>query len=798
MFGLSLPRLMMALGLLIAFVFFASIAWRSYRNRDWADQIVERWFGGKGISKGLSWLSGISLGLSLIGVFLPSYLMGEWSGYWERVQPLMAFILLASVATWMIFYRIRVKDLNLKVLRLGLPLFTACLFVGTVMFTSRFGVSSMLEDFWYGAGVPVLTAQLFVAILGGIIFLRFDAQMQSKRGNVLICILIFTMTALLWAREPLQRSFLFIRPYPPDNKILPFADAALFDAASQFPLIGENFKIFNSHFFERPLYLVFMTYLHSFFGQDYEVLMAIQAAAFAILPVLIYLIARSLGAPAVGFAAAIVAMFRGINSIHASNLLDTAGPKMILTDFPTAIGVAVIILLVCRWWQKPDERNHYPLWIGGMIGATIMLRTNGLILFVFIPFLALFLFKGQWRQWVVSAILILSGVILITLPWEFRNMSLGADIYDPIKAKFYGVIQTRYGTPPQAPVTPPAVAPITDVRPSCGNVFCFTVNHLLHNVVMSVLILPTSPLMDDARYLIKERAPYWNPFWDGSLTGTAALILSFNLFFIATGIARAWKEKRLLGLLPLAIYLVYNLSNGLARTSGGRYVVPTDWIITLYYLFGVFHVITWFVNVVGTSWTVFSTESVVPPVNRKPFAMKSLNAVMTMLVIGTLLPLSENLHLPRYQNLDPLETLVENRSLIESAGFKVYDLDTFLQNPDARILIGRVLYPRNYRMNQGEFQNAFYPYHTLGFPRVAFTLIGPAGNLGIVLPASDVMDDIHHTSDVLVIGCKLVEYVDALVVIVLGEQNTIHVRQPASPLECPLQQPVCNNNSVCQ
>jgi len=797
-FGLSLPRLAMMFGLLVALVFFAALAWRAYRNHEWAEQIVERWFGGKGVSAGLNRLSRISCGLSLIGVFLPAYHVGTLSGYWERIQPLMMFILFASIATQAVFFVMQVKELNLKSLRLGLPLFGACLLVGMIMFTSGFGVASSLEDFWYGAGVPVLTAQLIVALLAGIIFLRFDSRMGSKRADVLICIFLFAMTALLWAHEPLQKSFLFTKPYAPDNKIFPFADAAMFDAASQFPLIGEKFWIFNGHFFERPLYLAFLTYLHSFFGQDYETVMMAQAVLFAILPVLIYSIGRSLGTRPVGFATALVATFRGLNAIHASNLLDTAGPKMILTDFPTAIGVALIILFVCEWWQKPNERRHYPLWIGGLIGATLMLRTNGLILFAFMPFIAWFIIARKWRQWIVSSVLILLGVVAITIPWEIRNVSLGVDIYAPIVMKFRGVLQQRYQTPPQDPVTQPVSAPANNINPNCNNVICFTINHLLHNIMMSVLVLPTSPMLDDVRYLIKERAPYWNPTWDGSLKGIADLMLILNLFFITTGIARAWQEKRLLGLIPLAIFLVYNLSNGLARTSGGRYVVPADWIITFYFLLGIFHIASWLANATGRSWEVFSIQRARQSLNQKPPAMKSLNAITTLLIVGALLPLSENLHLPRYQNNDPYETLLENRPLVESAGLQIYDLDAFLHNPDALILIGRALYPRTYHMNQGEFQDAFYPYQILGFPRVAFTLIGPDGNHGIILPASDIVRDIHHASDVLVIGCKTVEYVDALIVIVLGDEHTIYSRQPASALQCPLQQPVCDNNSACR
>jgi hypothetical protein len=94
------------------------------------------------------------------------------------------------------------------------------------------------------------------------------------------------------------------------------------------------------------------------FGQDYELLMAIQAGLFAIFPVLIYLIGKSLNARTIGIVSAMVAMLRGINAIAASNTIDMANPKMILTDFPTAIGVALLILMICEWQINPIKNIH--------------------------------------------------------------------------------------------------------------------------------------------------------------------------------------------------------------------------------------------------------------------------------------------------------------------------------------------------------------------------------------------------------------------------------------------------------
>lgn len=810
--GLSFSRLILALGLFAACIFFISITVRAYKNNVWAEQTLEKWFEGKGISQGLAWLSGISFGLGWIGCFLPMYRAGALSNYWVRIQPVMVFMLIAGLATLIVFFIVRIKDLDLAPLRLGVPLFVISLLVVGVMFYSRFGVFAV-EDFWYGAGVPILASQMIAVILGGVLFLHFGSASTSKREDVLISILIFVVTAFLWSRAPLQKSFLFTGPSLPNQVFYPFADAALFDSASQFALIGQKIFIFNSLFFERPLYLSFLIYLHSLFGQDFELLMAVQAGVFAILPVLVYLIGRSLDLRAAGLASALAIMLRGLNSISASNMLDTANPKMILTDFPTAIGVALIILLTCEWLKDPDKKRHYPVWIGGAIGFALMLRTNALILFAFIPLYAFFVLLKKWKAWVLSSFLILLGVISITLPWEIRNQSLGGQMYAPIVVKFRNVIQQRYSTPDSflphqqayASVTLRTTQVITSLQPvynsiqdapSCNTVLCFSTNHFLHNIITALLSLPTSPMLDDLRHLIRERAHYWQADWDGSLNNTARFFLTLNLFLVSTGIALAWKKKRLLGLVPLATFIAYNLSNGLARTSGGRYLVPADWILIFYYVLGILQIVTWCANTVGIQWHIFNAtpES---KTSGGAFPSNMLGAFTALLLFGSLLPLSETLHLPRYQNMDPAKALADNRALLEQANLKLNDLDTFLQNPDAKILVGRALYPRYYKANQGEFVGAFYPYQTLEFPRIAFRLIGPAGDYPVILPG-DIPEYFPHTSDMLVLGCNGAHYFDALVVIVLDDRGAIYTRAPKSELQCPLSQPVCDNNSNCQ
>jgi hypothetical protein len=85
----------------------------------------------------------------------------------------------------------------------------------------------------------------------------------------------------------------------------------------------------------------------------------------------------------------------------------------------------------------------------------------------------------------------------------------------------------------------------------------------------------------------------------------------------------------------------------------------------------------------------------------------------------------------------------------------------------------------------------------MGFPRIAFTVIGPNGVSSVILPQGEVLY-FPNASDVIVLGCQQSGYIDALSVVVIKDQQVVYVRQPSSGLQCPLPQPVCNENHVCR
>jgi hypothetical protein len=806
--GLSLPRLVIAAGLLFAFILFSLIFFKAYTNHKWAEQVIRQWFSDGRFSRWLGVLAAIGLGLGWIGFFLPDYRAGVLGPHWARLQPIVIFILTLSLATLVVLFFSRStfspRRWSLKnVFGLSVLLFFASFPILVLMLSSKYD-AYRLEDFWYGAGVPLLPTQLILTLLAGIIFLRIGRHGFTNRSDVIVFWLLYGITAALWALEPLEKSFLFIGPHEPNNVLYPFADAATFDLASQFGLIGQGIYIFQTPFFERTLYLAFLIYLHSFFGQNYELLMAVQASVFAILPPIIYWIGRTLNMRAVGFTGALIALWRGINSIAASNLIDLANPKMILTDFPAAIGVALIVLFCCEWLKDPAKKWTYALWAGGAIGLTIMLRTNGLVFLALVPFFAFFRYAPKWTNWLVASALLVFAVIAITLPWELRNVSRGAPLYGPIVNKIELVIRTRYPLPADSPGSQNRnLSPVTiqQTRPisfliedrtlqdgqACQTIACFAPLHFIHNINTSILLLPTSPVMDDLWHTVKRTHPYWRPDWNGVFTPLSLFFFALNVFFISLGISMAWKHQRLPGLVPLAVFTIYNLSNAFARTSGGRYIVPADWIMTLYFMAGVLFVITEAARLVHVNLGSLIGPALEEHSQRQRQASPAAKAALLLLLLfglGSLVPLSEKLYAPRYADFDFVGTMQKYETEITEAGLTNVQIETFLGEPNAEWLVGRALYPRFYKARQGEI--AFPPYKVMEFSRTGVVLAGPKGSDAIVLPGG-VPAHLPHAQDVLVIGCREEEYVDALAVILLDGSNAVYTRSPIISFTCPLE-----------
>lgn len=807
-FGYSLERLLLASGLI--FISIPPLYWtlKLIRQPQQAQRLQHFLLANKTLYS-ITFLSSFFF---LLLLFLPSYRLGDFASYVSRLYPILVWLTIIGLVTMWLFIQDRKTEStwsiifeNKTILKVGLFCLIILISLLLIIILTGIGIRQP-EDYWFGAGVPVLGLQVFFTLIIGGFFIWLESKREIKNMDLIVCVSIFFMTAFLWAREPVLPNYFM--PDTAKNVMYPYSDSATFDIGSQFALIGQG--LFNGQYFDRILYSSFLTYLHTWFGQDVEKILTIQSILFSIFPVIIYLIGKELHSRAFGVAIAVLISLRGINAILAATWIDLAGPKMMLTDFPTAIGVALFLLLAIKWIKNPSKL-YLVVFAGGVLGLSMMLRTNVLFLAIAFTFFILIIKLNLERniRWLGSLALIL-GMLTATTPWDLRNLSNGTPMFYLYYSRIQVVLDARYGIQGDSylPTHSEFVQNQNVGRQrvllqdelGCEGQVCKIMNHFFHNVIASFLFLPSSFVLDGLWNTIKEGAPYWQIAWKGSgINLIQWFFIAINLILISLGIGVAWSKQKWLGLLPLILFLAYLSANALALTSAGRYVVPVDWIICFYYLLGIFQVMQWVIRQTKIMPMVSDQLEVKNEAN--DFSSIQYPKVFVALIfifgIGSLIPISEKLFEKRYQvrESEIIFSELQEKDLIEQSGFSENELTEFLLQPNAMIVEGRALYPRYYLSGDGEPDRSTY-YRYLDFSRLVFTVIGPYNVVaqGVVI-AGDKPNFEVHTADVIVLGCWNTTYyapfIDAVIVFVISDEgNNIYLRSPEHPLQCPLAEPI--------
>lgn len=802
--GYSLERILLASAILIPTFALLFVTWNLFRN---PEHSLRLWAFVKERSPFAVSLSFVVFILNWLLLFMPSYRLGSLAGYVERLYPIIGWLaVIGAVTSVLLLVERKDRSLGFFVVERSVIKIASIVVGVLILLTLTITLTGLgiryPADYWYGAGVPILAGQILFSLVVGAIFLLVNQKLE--RFDLVIFIALWIIAAWFWAQEPISANYFM--PDTADNVIYPYSDGATFDTGAQYALIGQG--IFNGVFFERSLYSVFLVYLHMAFGQDFTLLMTAQAALFAVLPALIYLIGRELHSRALGIAAGTLLAMRGVNAIAAAKWIDTASPKMVLTDFPTAIGIAIFLLLVLKWFKDPHRINRLA-WVGAVFVMTFMLRSNVLTLLPVVVVLTPFLLKINWKHYLLAGLIVLLGLFAVTLPWELRNQARGIPMYSMYYSRILIVLQNRYGIGGDA-YLPPHDGQLANLRglarqrlaladeSVCDSLPCSILNHFLHNTVTSFVSLPSSLVLDDLWNTIKADTPYWKQNWNSGTVGVmgSALIL-FNLAMISLGTGSVWARAKRITLLPIVVLVTYLLTNSLGLTSGGRYVAPVDWIVYVFYIAGGLQLVEWFLKAMGINTETVATQennASLSPLKQETI-FKLLPSLLLIFAIGTLLPISELFFQPRYQTRQPEEILarLEETGMLEQTGFSRAELLEFLSQSNAIIREGRALYPRYYPSGDGEQDRSTY-YRYLDYQRLVFTLIGPYSVLaeGVVIPGFAPPVSFHAT-DTVVIGCWNTTYyapfIDAVVVFSTSGDGYVYNRAPEAPLQCPLPEP---------
>jgi hypothetical protein len=252
-----------------------------------------------------------------------------------------------------------------------------------------------------------------------------------------------------------------------------------------------------------------------------------------------------------------------------------------------------------------------------------------------------------------------------------------------------------------------------------------------------------------------REVPYWRR-WKGGFPPNSVLALTVNLLLLAYGFHTTWKKGNWVGITPLLMAVTYLVVNAFFRNSGGRYILPVDWVMPVYFSVGLSQA-----TVVGLAYLKGSPVTEASPVTVPPAASPSRPLLRSpkfyalalgILLLSCIVPAVEASFPQRFdqhRSQAMLEALLGSDQL--SAG-QLEDLQAFLAGGGVAYT-GRALYPRYLPVNVGDpglsEKDTFSPRP---YARIVFSLVGPQ-NWAMELPAENKPSAFPNGEDVLVIGC---------------------------------------------
>jgi hypothetical protein len=283
-------------------------------------------------------------------------------------------------------------------------------------------------------------------------------------------------------------------------------------------------------------------------------------------------------------------------------------------------------------------------------------------------------------------------------------------------------------------------------------------NHFVNSEIASLLAFPArDQLSAPSELLSPQRA-----FWKTPLVRAQVPSLVFYVFLFSLGLAAAWHYHKLLGLLPLGLGLLYNAWTALFLSSGERFVVPVDWSVHLYELFGLL-----LLGALALSFTRGGYETISawlrmptprpsvtdrPAFSRRYFAL----SLAGVIVLSLFLPVTEFIFPQKYPPKSQPELTQEIGMPAQQGEIALY---------------GRAVYPRYYDAGDGEPGTAKLGYGKEEKARLVFFLIGPESSL-VIFELEKPPPFFPHTSDVYMIGTQTGGYFSPRVVKVMNGSQT--------------------------
>jgi len=770
LFGMSLQRLILA-AVPAAFIVLAGIFLYLYvSHADALSGLMQRAARFKSqtwVPPILMWLGATGISFLLIG----HAALGIASAIMQRLAPLLTllFLVLVQCGLFLLMQRqqqprrtaiIAPKTLIFFVITMGI-LIGVSLAVGL---RHALGSSS-----YSGAGIPVLPLQMVLAIYITCTYACLDALTGSKPGirkmlAAATAIFLFALAAWLWMRIPIPETHFTHASNLKEGEFILQSDSSTYDLNAHRMLMGLGLA--GGQPLPRALFSFFLAITHLLFGSDVRSAIDVYTVVLALIPMLIYLLARRLDWSAAGVLAASLFIFREANQAQLSSAFILSSVRMLLSEPFTALFLVALVLAADRWLNSPSSRT-WAAASGALLGLTALIRTQVLILLPLLLAAGFLAIRRSRRQGLQGVLWMLLGVLLVVLPWMSRNaLRSGAFTFDdPAYAALWEMDAEQ----------PSDLSLVAAFLNDPLGYATETWSYFNNNTLSSLYQLPWHARLDDdlLMYQSDHSTPPFYPAFRPPPTQVAAL--SIHLLLVLLGVAFAWQGAGWRGMLPVGIYMAYAASSSLARFSGWRFILPVDWIVLLYWSAGLLAVIRLFAG-----WLGIQSHAGGRPANEAPAKELPTSAIVTvLLLVGLSMPLGELLF-PR--RIEPLDRVGMQQRIAEaSAPGEILNL---AGQPDTHLAQGMLFFPV-YLDNEQTFNRLKITDTELMAekPLVRFYLVMQERTT-IFLPVDEAPQDFPRAVPVITVSCVQNNNLLAYGVLVDADEPYWLLSREAAPPSC--------------
>jgi len=729
----------------------------------------------------------LALILGIVLFLLRYFDPGRFLVIYQRISPILFYLFILTtqfslfVLTFHYGFHFDNSSLRRAIYIPSLVAFALLLLVVLFIALTSIGITPD-NAYWGEPGVPLMGWQLGLGVLLGICMLLASLQARpSSQLDVIVPLGLWILAVVIWLSVPvsvLHNSF-YAPMNPPTNQPFPNSDAGYYDSMAQSLLMGYPYL---GDIPTRPLYVVFLAFLHWLAGDRYNLIIAGQTLLLAFIPVILYFLGKKLHSRMAGVVIALFAIFRELTSLLISSQTRVSNTKTLLVDLPTLLLLLVACLFALRWLERKDSRSG--LIAGGMFGLLLLLRTQSMLILPLLFILVILAFGLRSRGWILALVIFLAGFAVTIAPWLLHNyLKSGQLTFD---APFeYQVVASQYqytgnlnlqsvDLQGKSLVGILLTFAIKDPKFVVG----FIATHFFATQINGLLALP---LIEPYNGLFAPLNLYWMS-WNGSLSWYNAALVIIYLAVIAVGLGAVWKRLRWIGLVPLAFSLGYSLANGLGRFSGWRYDLPADWISYFYFGIGVAELLAAVALIFGAkSEQIFTpiSNDLVPDTTKNHGNLLTGVMIGVFVMVGALPWLAQGLAAPRYsdQTLTKLVTSLSDSSSVQQLGVDRNQIEMFSAAPQTTLQIGRVLYPRFFTRNQGLASSHPWPaYAPRDFPRLGFELLNQSRK-DVLLPSRSIPDPFPSASDAIVLGCQRTDYIEVRLIL-FPDSNTAYLGTP--------------------